>query len=539
MFKAHFVVLTLIVLVLFTGSLYVTISVFAKPPDRGYIGLSGFIDDYIGYVSYIKEGMYGKYWVAIRSLPPPQNPTTILLMYPIIGIIGKFFGMTAPFVYHASVIFLGAVYMGIVYVFFYFLFGKKYLAITSLALASLSGGIGWFVREGNGWSYKALSQFGFVDNIALRFLNRPHYMLAAFLFLILIMFGYNKRIFWHKVIWQQICIAIIVSGLSLFLGTLHAGFAVLFVLTCGLMLLVTVPKSGWKKTIASPYFFMSLAVLLGLLFTKWSAGRYPFSEMYWYEEYTKGERVTLATFIADSIAFGPTLWLAIPGIVYAIFSTRGRDARPTVVFFWLLTQLLLFFLFYQVFGTARVRFIQSLYFIPMVYGTVYLLDRLGRRIGYWFFWGSTIVLLIMGIPSYINGIITSFAYNTDTATFPAYIFPTKAIFEGYKFLDVNTPRESTVLANWEAANNIILYSHNYVLGNTQGWPPWKKELMTGQRDRILSATMNTEEAIQYVKAHGIDYVFLQLEERTANIEAYPFLKKVFENEDTTIYQVIL
>src|SRR4030067_3524016 len=72
-----------------TVGMYSTVApYFAKPEGRGYTWHEGFTDDYIGYVSYVKEGMYGAITFSVRSPPKPQPATTHQLLYIVTGKIG-------------------------------------------------------------------------------------------------------------------------------------------------------------------------------------------------------------------------------------------------------------------------------------------------------------------------------------------------------------------------------------------------------------------------------------------------------------------
>src|SRR4030042_3751221 len=93
-------VLILAVIFTLSGMMGQIMPAFTKPPDRGFTGMEGFVDDYVGYVSYVKEGLYGANFFSIRSIPPPQPATTAQLILVYAGKIGRIFGCDAPLTYH-------------------------------------------------------------------------------------------------------------------------------------------------------------------------------------------------------------------------------------------------------------------------------------------------------------------------------------------------------------------------------------------------------------------------------------------------------
>jgi hypothetical protein len=111
------------------------------------------------------------------------------------------------------------------------------------------------------------------------------------------------------------------------------------------------------------------------------------------------------------------------------------------------------------------------------------------------------------------------------------------MLKGYAFLDKNTPVENVVLASTDAANHILVYSHNYVLGNKQGWPAGEGATMIAEKDAFLRG-MPESQAREYVAKHHISYVYGGYQEQGDYIH-YPFLSPVFKNSEVTIYKVNL
>lgn len=476
------------------------------PPGRAYNGMHGFSDDYTGYVSYIKEGIGGRLWVAIRSLPSPQTPTTIHIFYLWIGYAARLFGLSAPLGYHLARVILGALFVFCVYRLFLKLLGSFDAAV-----------LGTLVAFG-ATNLPNLSFFPFAVDVSGRATGRPHYLMADILVISLVLLFLRGKT-------HPANIAMVL--LSFLLGIIHPAFGVI-VLFMMAMTLFRLPAAA---------VFSIGGLLCGLLISYWSTHQNPFVSMLAFESYVLGERIGPGQIWREVLAFGPVLWLATAGFVWAIVAkktTRGTD----IMMYWLLATLLLFFFLYPVFRAERVRFAQSLYFVPMAYGAMLFFGLLGRHIGRWVTAVGAIFLIVASVPMYALALYQTTTNITDYRVFPTWIFPTTKQMEAYRWMDRNTPKESTVLARFEAANNILLYSHNFVIGNRQGWTNEAGGVMETARDNFYLRVMSDGEAKAYLLKNNIRYIYSGYQERSmGDISTYTFLTKVFDNGEVAIYEV--
>jgi len=185
-----------------------------------------------------------------------------------------------------------------------------------------------------------------------------------------------------------------------------------------------------------------------------------------------------------------------------------------------------------------VRFVQSLYFIPLTYGAIWLLWTLSKRFGRLALYGGILLILFLSLPTYISQVYADLYAMTDYQSFAPFGFPTKNQYAAYEFLDQHSPVESTVLAQYEAANMLLMYSHNRVLGNDQGWTPEGGETMKQEVARWFSGTESNSEAKNYLIANHISYVFYGYRERAlGDITKYTFLQKIYKNPEVAVYSV--
>lgn len=205
---------------------------------------------------------------------------------------------------------------------------------------------------------------------------------------------------------------------------------------------------------------------------------------------------------------------------------------------WGMTHIMLFFFLYPLFHVDQVRFVQSLYFIPLTYGTIWIFIALSKRFGNALFPMSISILLLLTLPTYFIHIRRDLRDMTDYQTFAPFGFPTKNQYAAYQFLDQHSPQESTVLADYDAANMLLMYSHNKVIGNDQGWSPEEGQAMLGQSTAWFYGASSPQTARAYLDKHNITYIYYGYKERNlGNITHYRFLEVVYENPEVTIYRV--
>jgi hypothetical protein len=512
------------------GMIGTVLPAFTKPPDRFYTALQGFVDDYVGYVSYVKEGMYGANYFRIRSIPPPQPFSTVHLIYVYAGKIGGLIGLDAPYTYHVFRALLGLVLVYFIYLLMRQLFNRKSDAVWATVLSVFATSAGWYSVLNGKFIYNTIAGFWFVNNDALRFTNRPHYLLGAIIFIAVTVWNLNGKLNVRK---STVFLTFI---FSLILGTVHPSFALMLGSVSALMLIRRVIISRDIRKIYCSYTSTGVGLAAGMGLSYLFIHQYPTVWVLSFEEYVLNETLSPDRIIADIIAFGPCLWIGAFTLLAGLFTGKKRDEKHVYMLVWLVIQLLFFFGLYKLFRSERVRYIQSLYFIPMGYGTMLFLDYLGRITRVWVKTIAIIGLLIAMLPTIINGTVSGISANTNYRFYPYFIFPTQNMMEAYRWLDRNSPQESTVIAAYEAANNIIMYSHNYVIGNKQGWPAAEGERMEQEKEQFFGGVWDENTTREYLTSRNIRFVYRGYQEEDKFLK-YPFYAEVYRNPEVVIYRV--
>lgn len=93
-----------------------------------------------------------------------------------------------------------------------------------------------------------------------------------------------------------------------------------------------------------------------------------------------------------------------------------------------------------------------------------------------------------------------------------------------------------MIASYEAANNIIIFSHNYVIGNKQGWPYEAGLNMEAEKNLFFTGGRNTDTVKSYLKNHQIRYIYKGYQEDDGFLKD-PYYREVYRNPEVTIYKV--
>ncbi len=521
---------------------------FHTPSDRIFTGVWGRSDDYVGYTSMIKGGMYGRNTMVLRSLKDNQGPSSLHIIYVWIGKVFGPFSIEAPQAYHLARAVFGTTFAIFSFLLYFFLFKNKLVAFLATLIAFTQGPWGWWTWA-SGKIQPNLSTYTLIDAPVTRAATRPHYTLGASIFLLLIIILLKKEKTTPLLAALSILLAVLLTWV-------HIASTVVLLLTCtfyGLYKVVGGRKNldrTFRSILSSPLPWMVGGSIIGGIINQWSMGQHP--DIDYYPAISPGLKA-LGIFSLQSFnfidwkaipgeifSFGPSLWLATMGFLWLIFDKKIKNrGKNVLMFFWLVAQLGAYFFLSPLLLAEKARFVQTLFFIPMAYGTVLLFWLLGQKFGRWVLPASSIVLILFFLPQYAYTFNQSITNVTDLKNFSVFLFPTRGQKQAYDFLDSHTPRESRVLAAYEAANHIMLYTHNYVWGNPHMWMEPKASEMTSGRDTILLGTLSEKDALEYLKNNHIDYIYYGYQEQSfgGNLAKYSFLKPVFSNKEVTIYKV--
>lgn len=209
---------------------------------------------------------------------------------------------------------------------------------------------------------------------------------------------------------------------------------------------------------------------------------------------------------------------------------------------YIVSVFLLLYPLQQYIGVNRVRILQTPIHVPFAilatFTVVWLVELFKRKLAksniftkmtYVGFLGTllfTFVPVFFSTLPYITHLFDDFSPLT---------YPTKKMVEAYNFLNKNTSHDKIVLSTYVPGNQIPYMSSNTVfLGHLYNTINYYKKGETA--NLFYQGKMTTEEAQKFLNGNRIDYIYLGPQEKTlGNLENYPFLKKIFDNGEVTIF----
>lgn len=559
---------------LFLGLLPTIYRNWQTPPGRVFVGTEFYSDDYSIYVSNILQGQNGRWTLLDKHTSEPHQGTIIHDEYLLWGKLTSLFNINQIISYHLARFAFGFIFLFISYLLLLFLLPQSpLLRIITFIYLTLSGGFPIF---NNNPDFMTKFHFSWLSEIDL--INRttvlPHYLLGYIFFLLCALFFLKLQTNTLKK--QRNLFLFCMSGI--FLGLIHPVELIIFycILLIYLIILsmnkVILNKS--KNVIYSflylikPCFYIIIFLFftsLVLLYYRWEFNIPPWTHMQTWENLT--DYHPDFRFLKDYIlAIGPTFFLAVLGLFSLInkknvfpngiassratFAPRNDTNVKLFLISWITSFFLLIFFSYPFLKISQVRLLQNPIFLPFSLlaglGTISLVNILNKTLKIFVFKRNcdlsgllcplviSLVLLI-SLPTAIYSLQAKFSAYKDFSTL---IYPTKEQIEGINYLKNNTGTDKVVLALYEAATVIPFWSGNTIyaghLWATLNWPEKSKKA-----GLFYSGQMPEKQAKDFLINNRISYVFYGFQEQSANgnIEKYPFLKTVYENEKVKILKI--
>ncbi len=518
---------TFVVVVLgMTGTL---VEWFMTPATRVYGGYHGFSPDYIGYVSYIKQGSVGGWYMTFRSYPLDQPFTFIHIFYTFMGKIGGVFTFSAPLIYHLSRAILGVVLIFVTYR-FYKIFLSHTNAMIGLVGAYVLTPIGWLASQNGVWNVQRLAVFPFAQNWVERITTRPHYIAGSIVFILI--FEVVLRMPYKSGLYK---IGAVLALLGASLSIIHPSFGILCAVVLVAILSFNTLRLKIKPIVQMHILFGLIGVIVGLGLIYWSILRQQAYGIKWLDAYVYTDMFNFESIKTTILAIGPLLWFGFIGLMWSI---RKKDSNYVHVWLWIVLQLVLFVYGYKFINSDRVRFLQGLYFVPLGLGFALFIEKIRQIFHHHVAALALAICILLSVPCIVDDLKRGIGEYTDFADFSIATFPSRFMYDAYKYLNDHSPVESVVIARWEASSNLMLFSHNRVLGNTIAWPEEAGKIMDHQKDIFFTATLSEEDALKYLDSYNVQYIYYGYQEKSlGDISRYSFVHPIFENQDATIFEV--
>jgi len=510
--------------------------------------------DYPMFISEIIQAQRGRWTFLATFTSEPQVGTLVHPIYIIIGKIGGLFNLQAPFLYNFSRMLVGFILSFSIYYFIKTTFlstsrSKDDICISKIKvklaffLALFSAGFAIISFE-NG-KLKLIGSFlewWTGGDVLRRAIFQPHAMMKNTL-LLLILIWMGKLLTGGKI--KYLLLSLPAASLLGLLDPMNTMtiliLLALFGIYKGIAFLLILKSKNSKKELNNLivcYLYLVIYAIFALV---------SLSYMNWVFEFTPWKAVKdweAKNFYYINIwhyanHIGLTFYLGIPGLFLLFWKKRNIFS-----FFSLSLALGSLFLLTsgitQKLGLSTLRFFQTPAYIFLAIGSSELIITLFNKIKAHYLKLLTLIFVllitIISIPSYIISFRNQF---NEFQPWFWNIYPTKGYVNALMWLKNNSPLESVVLSNSLAGNIIPGISGNTVyVGHMVSTINYQQKDETVKK--FLSGTMPENEARKLMKDGRIDFVILNWgEPERVEKNNYPFLKKVFQNEEASIYKVTL
>ena len=526
------------ILILFTLSISISpwlTVLIATPPDRVFSGIHWWSPDYFTYLSYVELGRRGGLGVRLLQTTLQQKPVYAHLAHTLSGLFfGNMLQLNSIFSYHLARVFYGLIFLSLA-AFFNFRFTKS--RIMTLFAFIFSFYISGFVKVEQLFPLKISRYLAFMfgSDIVDRSLGPLHYTAGYIFFMITILWFFHER----KSSFVKTLIFAILLNLTLLANPfafIIAAFS--FVIYIVIRLFLIMPKMaqitrelieilfGFISTIPVLFYFQYV-----LSIEPW--GQWSTSFKFYYVSHPPITAVEVIMGLFPLLFCG---FFGIAGIASRKIKSSLTASQFTFFVSWILSHFILLF-FGDRIKIDPLRSNQGLYYLPLSIFAAYFIAAISKKLKVFIPLNHKIIglillffIILMTLPNYILTYRSHLYSFTDLKNFSLIVAPTQKQVEAFYWLEKHTPVASGVLALYEAAELIPGFSANAV------------QLTTDQKVKteFYSGMMSEGEAQRYIKDNNFRYVYLGYQELFygGGVMKYPFLKKVFENSDVKIYQVM-
>jgi len=545
-----------------------------KLQGRSFELVHNYITDYHFYLSRIRQGAEGRWSVIEQYTSEPHRGSYVQVFYLLLGKPVGFMSDKAyasQLAYHLSRGVLGLFLLGsIVWVvrksFSSFLF--QILAFFTIVTASTWPKV--VVVHGVYRFGGYMAWWTLMDSLQ-RITFLPHLLIGQFLLVILLVVGcgrvYTEKP-WQWILWGGVALLlgmIFPPGL-VFVGVCYGIVSIIEILSDTKRLIIAKKRDEWIYTSILPKFCIGVVSIPSLLYFKLLFIDYPWKRLveldvlhplpFQFTEYIQ--------------ALGPTLPLGILGLLLVFIR---KEKKLYWVNAWVITWIVLLWVFQFIPEQLPLRFSEMVPHIPLgiltaylfyqaflfvqrffkkqpkylVSGIWYLVWKIGKSVSYIILNTLYLILLSLGLGVMASSIFwqKDFIDQKVGAGYPAIsmnnyiVYPLQGFMDGISYIEKNTPRNTVILSLLTAGNYIPPFAGRTVYVGHDNTVDGDTKLARAKQ--FFRGDMKKEDALMWLKETGITYIFFGPQEKEEGKMSelhtrYPFLQKMFQNTDVTIYQ---
>lgn len=534
-----YIALTSISLIVLTSIPYF-LGYFTRPVNFYYLALPSLNrGDFLNYLSFIEQAKSGQFLFEGLYSSEPQPRVIFHLFFLFLGLVAKIFNLSSIFVFQLSRVTLIIIFLLVTYFFLGFIFPEKQKRKVCFLFICFSSGIGF-------WLLGFLTTFGvstilwdlwIVESVTfLTLFNHPLFILSltmiiAIFFLILLALKNGN--------WKYSLAAGLI-GLLLFQVHPYHFLTIFWVFGC-FWLFLFLKEGKINQFLLTNYLIFTLIALPSLIYYWW------LTKVHWIntQRVIHGMSTIPEPNILNLVLGYGFLWpLVLIGLWYLVKKQLNQVGLFLTT--WLLAQAII--LFSPI--PLRIKLLEGFHFIICIFATLGLFHLyqtlktsrskiLPRVIKFLTEPESRVLLLIIFILFFTFSNLYSLIYEAFY-TSPVYI--SQAKIEAITWLKKNTPSESIIFSHYsEKSGGLIpVFSIRKVYaGHWAETVAFRKKIM---EIRWFFEKNNYDLAKkEFLKENKINYLFYSNEEKElGNFQPDEkfYLKKLFENSEAKIYQVI-
>ena len=503
--------LSLILLACSYGPL--VIKYLTPPLGKAFLGVFGFPPDFYGNLISFQEGQAGLWQLLYKtSSTAPAPPVWLKLEYRLLGRLSRLLPLDMTISFHLSRFFLSLILILVSYQLISTVFKEKSRRLAAFGLAFFSTAMGpMFNRLVYYWSPLSVFQ---------RAAYFQHYSLSFILVLLAIIYLSQalERLDRKKLFWA--------SFFGLLAGFVHAFGLISLFLTFPFYILLAkkkIPRLGFL-------IFFGLFSSLSLLYQFQIRHFRPWSLFQNIElSYNLISGIRPIDFI---LGIGPTLFLGLAG---AYFAFKKRDRLNLLLAPWAGVYLVGFWFLWRFFKLNSARFLQTPFYIILGILSVYPIEALAKNRPKNILIITSLILLL-SLPAWHFSLITNKTAYTNEKVYVSTDF-----LMAVDWLKRQGGQTDVFLAGEN--NSMIIAARAGLMpymSTFSGQLP-TYNLLRQNVNNFYTQIWNAKQAADFLKTEKIKFIFWGPEEKNFTFKtslSYPFLQKVFDNPEVTIFKPV-
>jgi hypothetical protein len=543
-----------------------------SPPGYSYTFIHNSISDYPYYISFIRQGTYGRLKAIDQFTHEVQTEGYYHVFYVWLGRFGGILNLDPKIIYFYARIFLGGLFLLVSYRFIRLFFIEKKDRLWTFLIFIISSSWPKLVLTEKGfdiWQYL----YWWTESDALRRITFiPHFLIghiglitAVFLlikllknfsykyFFLMLLVGFFTGIFHPPSLGMIYYIFFMYLSISLMIFLFHKIMLIfpspnyyLLIskkLSFRLNFMTNKNPNILKKIFILKKFSLIVAFFIlsvpSLIYIYYLTGYvFPWTLM------KAQESLFYAIDIKEYLlSIGPVLILGILGIIFLTVRKKLIISKYLLIFIWSLLPIIMIpvseYIHYSKLNNfiptfANIRFLSMVIQLPLSISAMSLLiiirKKYSRRLYYFLiflFIALSFPVLSLSLKSQLN----------DFAQSNQFRYVSRSIIDAFQYMDQTGSENTLVLTGHDNSLLLPLFSKNRVYAGQSIYTfdnPKKENLA----NEFFQGKMNKCQSLEFIKDNGIDYIFSSYDDVNSRLKNLPFLKAERFNDNTRVFKFI-